>query len=34
MPLHVRHRQDIERLNGATQDREDVDYYLRYTYKV
>lgn len=30
----LRHRQDIERLNGATEDREDVDYYLRYTYKL
>lgn len=29
----LRHREDIERRNGAAEDRVDVDYYLRYTYK-
>ncbi|WP_126456661.1 porin [Sulfuriflexus mobilis] len=29
----LRHREDIDRQNGAAEDRVDVDYYLRYTYK-
>ena len=29
----LRHRKDIDRRNGVAEDRVDVDYYLRYTYK-